>query len=91
MLSRGCTSLSLGGLTFMIFTKKQSEFEQFGLLRLLKNAKKYVAEKYTRAHSPLARKYRNRIFESKDGTIVSLTIWRRDFFTKLQSYLITDL
>ena len=30
--------------------------------------KKYVARKYTRARAPLARKYTNRIFESKDGT-----------------------
>ena len=29
--------------------------------------KKYVAGKYTRARAPLARKYANRIFESKDG------------------------
>ena len=29
--------------------------------------KKYVAGKYTRARAPLARKYTNRIFESKDG------------------------
>ena len=29
---------------------------------------KYVAGKYTRARAPLARKYTNRIFESKDGT-----------------------
>ena len=30
--------------------------------------KKYVAGKYTRALAPLAWKYTNRIFESKDGT-----------------------
>ena len=30
--------------------------------------KKYVAGKYTRARAPLAWKYTNRIFESKDGT-----------------------
>ena len=30
--------------------------------------KKYVAGKYTRARAPFARKYTNRIFESKDGT-----------------------
>ena len=29
---------------------------------------KYVAGKYTRARSPLAQKYSNRIFESKDDT-----------------------
>ena len=29
--------------------------------------KKYVAGKYTRARAPLARKFTNRIFESKDG------------------------
>ena len=31
--------------------------------------KKYVAGKYTRARAPLARKYTNRIFESKYDTI----------------------
>ena len=40
-----------------------------------KKYKKYVAGKYTRAHAPLARKYRNRKFESKDGTTTS-AIWR---------------
>ena len=30
--------------------------------------KKYVAGKSTRARAPLARKYTNGIFESKDGT-----------------------
>ena len=30
--------------------------------------KKHVAGKYTRARTPLAWKYTNRIFESKDGT-----------------------
>ena len=30
--------------------------------------KKYVAGTYTRARAPLARKYTDRIFESKDGT-----------------------
>ena len=29
---------------------------------------KYMAEKYTRAGAPLAWKYTNGIFESKDGT-----------------------
>ena len=30
--------------------------------------KKYVTGTYTRARAPLARKYTDRIFESKDGT-----------------------
>ena len=36
--------------------------------------KKYVARKYTRARAPLARKYTNRIFESKDGTTSMKTV-----------------
>ena len=36
------------------------------LVRAIKYKKK--AGKYTRAREPLARKYTNRMFESKDGT-----------------------
>ena len=48
----------------MIFTKYK---EGVRAIRAIKY-KKYVAGKYTRARAPLARKYTNRIFESKDGT-----------------------
>ena len=47
----------------MIFTKNK---EGVRAIRAMKY-KKYVAGKYTRARAPLARKYTNRIFESKDG------------------------
>ena len=48
----------------MIFTKYK---EGIQAIRTIKY-KKYMAAKYTRACAPLARKYTNRIFESKDGT-----------------------
>ena len=48
----------------MIFTKNK---EGVRAIRAMKY-KKYVAGKYTRARAPLAWKYTNRIFESKDGT-----------------------
>ena len=48
----------------MIFTKNK---ERVRTIRAIKY-KKYVAGKYTRARAPLARKYTNRIFESKDST-----------------------
>ena len=48
----------------MIFTKCK---EGIQAIRTIKY-KKYMAAKYTRACAPLARKYTNRIFESKDGT-----------------------
>ena len=47
----------------MIFTKNK---ERVRAIRAI--YKKYVAGKYTRARAPLARKYTNRIFESKDST-----------------------
>ena len=49
----------------MIFTKNK---EGVPAIRAMKYKKKYVAGKYTRTHAPLARKYTNRIFKSKDGT-----------------------
>ena len=64
MLSRRGTFLRKGGLSFVIFTKYK---EGVRAIRAIKY-KKYVAGKYTRARAPLARKYTNRIFESKDGT-----------------------
>ena len=48
----------------MRFTKNK---EGVRTVRAMKY-KKYVAGKYTRARAPLARKYTNQIFESKDGT-----------------------
>ena len=55
---------ALRGFIFCDIHKKQG--------RSLSNSgyekNKYVAGKYTRARAPLARKYTNRIFESKDGT-----------------------
>ena len=48
----------------MIFTKNK---EGVRAIRAMKY-KKCVAGKYTHARAPLAQKYTNRIFESKDGT-----------------------
>ena len=64
MLSRSGTFLRKGGLSFVIFTKYK---ERVRAIRAIQY-KKYLAGKYTRAPAPLARKYTNRIFESKDGT-----------------------
>ena len=47
-----------------MFTKYKEEVRAIRAMKY----KKYVAGKYTRARAPLARKYTNRIFESKDGT-----------------------
>ena len=60
---------ALRGLFFVIFTKNK---EGVRAIRAMKY-KKCVAGKYTRARAPLARKYTNRIVESKDGT-TSMTI-----------------
>ena len=48
----------------MIFTKNKVGVRAIQAMKY----KKYVARKYTRASAPLARKYTNRIFETKDGT-----------------------
>ena len=48
----------------MIFTKNKEENRAIQAIEYTK----YVAGKYTRARAPLARKYTNRIFESKNGT-----------------------
>ena len=64
MRSRRGTFLRKGGLSLVIFTKYK---EQIRAIRTIKY-KKYLAGKYTCARAPLARKYTNRIFESKDGT-----------------------
>ena len=54
----------------MIFTKNK---EGVRAIRAIKY-KKYVAGKYTRARAPLARKYTNRMFESKYGTISMIKV-----------------
>ena len=48
----------------MIFTKNKEGVRAIQAMKY----KKYVAGKYTIARAPMARKYTNRIFESKDGT-----------------------
>ena len=48
----------------MIFTKNKEGVRAIWAIKY----KNYVVGKYTRARAPLARKYTNRIFESKDGT-----------------------
>ena len=48
----------------MIFTRKQGRSSSNSGYEI----QKYVAGTYTRARAPLARKYTDRIFESKDGT-----------------------
>ena len=53
---------ALRGFIFRDIHKKQGRSSSYEI------QKKNVAGKYTRASAPLARKYTNRIFESKDGT-----------------------
>jgi len=67
MLSRRGTFLHRGGLSFVILTKYKEGVQGRRAIWAIKY-KKYVAGKYTHARPPLARKYTNRIFESKDGT-----------------------
>ena len=57
---------ALMGFIFRDIHKKNKEGVR--AIRAMKY-KKCVARKYTRARAPWARKYTNRIFESKDGTI----------------------
>ena len=64
MPSRSGTFLHRGGLSFVIFTKYKGGVRAIWAIKY----KKYVAGKYTHARPPLARKYTNRMFESKDGT-----------------------
>ena len=64
MPSRSGTFLHRGGLSFVIFTKYKDGTRAIWAIKY----KKYVAGKCTHARPPLARKYTNRIFESKDGT-----------------------
>ena len=55
---------ALRGLIFRNIHKKQGRVRAIRAMKY----KRYVAGKYTCAHASLARKYANRIFESKDGT-----------------------
>ena len=55
---------ALRGFIFRDIHKNKEGVRAFRAMRY----KKYVAGKNTRARVPLARKYTNRIFESKDGT-----------------------
>ena len=48
----------------MIFTKNKGGVRAVRAMKY----KKYVAGKFTHARAPFARKYTNRIFESKDDT-----------------------
>ena len=64
MPSRSGTFLHRGGLSFVIFTKYKGGVRAIWAIKY----KKYVAGKYTHARPPLARKYTNWMFESKDGT-----------------------
>ena len=64
MPSRSGTFLHRGGLSFVIFTKYKGGVRAIWAVKY----QKYVAGKYTHARPPLARKYTNWMFESKDGT-----------------------
>ena len=61
------TQLNVFALSGFIFHDTRKNKEGVRAIRAMKY-KKYVAGKYTRARAPLAQKYTNRIFESKDGT-----------------------
>ena len=52
--------------------KTRKGLEQIGI----QSTKRMCGGKYTRARAPLARKYTNRIFESRDGT-TSMEYWIR--------------
>ena len=54
----------------MILTKNKEGAPAIPGYKIQKN----VAGKYTRVRAPLARKYKNRIFESKDGTTFMKTV-----------------
>ena len=58
---------ALRGFIFRDIHTKDKNKEEVRAIQAMKY-KKYVTEKYTRARPPLARKYTNRIFESKDDT-----------------------
>ena len=61
------TQLNVFALRGFIFRDIHKNKEGVRAIQAMKY-KKCVAGKYTRARAPLARKYTNRIFESKDGT-----------------------
>ena len=61
------TQLNVFALSGFIFRDIHKIKEGVRAIRAMKY-KKYAAGKYTRARAPLAQKYTNRIFESKDGT-----------------------
>ena len=61
------TQLNFFALKGFILRDIHKKKEGVRTIRVIKY-KKYVAGKYTRARAPLARKYTNGIFESKDGT-----------------------
>ena len=50
----------------MVFTKNKEGVRAIQAIKYQKD----VAGKYTRVSAPLARKYTNRIYESKDGTTI---------------------
>ena len=60
------TKLNVFALRGFIFRDIHKNKEGVRAIRVMKY-KKYVAGKSTRARAPLARKFTNRIFESKDG------------------------
>ena len=62
---------ALRGFIFRDIHTKDKNKQEVRAIRAMKY-KKYVTEKYTRARSPLARKYTNRIFESKDDTSMKI-------------------
>ena len=61
------TQLSVFALRVFICRDIKKNKEGVRAIRAMKY-NKYVAETYTRARAPLARKYTDRIFESRDGT-----------------------
>ena len=61
------TQLNVFALRGFIFRDIHKNKEGVRAIRVMKY-KKCVAGKYTSARAPLARKYTNGIFESKDGT-----------------------
>ena len=61
---------ALRGFIFRDFTKNK---EGVRAIRAIKY-RKYVEGKYTRARAPLARKYTDRIFPTKDGTTSMRTV-----------------
>ena len=97
------TQLNVFVLRRFIFRDIHKNKQGVRAIRAMKY-RKYVAGKYTRARAPLARKYTNRIFESKDGTKsmkIANYIERHNFCwndlltksnrTEIQTYKVEDL